>query len=422
MKHYILLYIAGAWLLSACGRQTSLPVSEAPEKVVKQWLDSAECHLDRREYKDAAKFLNSSEEAVANISTDTVAYRLYSDLAYLHERSGSPKQAIDYQRHALKYAKATKRGRLIVEMLNRQVFTLYKMGSNDSAWAVTQEMMRHYSRANDELRAQMLQHVAYHKMLVDSVDEAEKVLAKACRSSADSTIIPDSAMMKSLYSRLPVENMMLEDLLTLQNKYDTAKIEAEKARQQLLFTWLLTGILLLAAGGVWWYRRQQQQVVNRYESLIDGIRCQMEEALLSRDATIEEMKAVVDRSLQEKEDLKRKLPKTYISSKNNDFIEQTKLGVDVLHAISNDRNISQYGRREQLAVMEVMRIVAPDFVRLLSDASLSLTPKETFFCIMEHMGKSDRQKALSFCCSEQALRSTKSRLGKKLDLSRLVNR
>ena len=46
-------------------------------------------------------------------------------------------------------------------------------------------------------------------------------------------------------------------------------------------------------------------------------------------------------------------------------------------------------------------------------------PKETFYCIMQYYGKTEQQKAQCFCCTEQALRSTKSRLGKKLDLNRL---
>jgi hypothetical protein len=53
---------------------------------------------------------------------------------------------------------------------------------------------------------------------------------------------------------------------------------------------------------------------------------------------------------------------------------------------------------------------------IMDNPVYALTPKETFFCIMEHSGKTDQQKAHSFCCSEQAVRSTKSRLGKKLDL------
>ena len=61
-----------------------------------------------------------------------------------------------------------------------------------------------------------------------------------------------------------------------------------------------------------------------------------------------------------------------------------------------------------------------DFAALdevLGKTKSPLTPKETFFCIMEYYGKTDRQKAHSFCCSEQAIRSTKSRLNKKMDIS-----
>jgi hypothetical protein len=38
---------------------------------------------------------------------------------------------------------------------------------------------------------------------------------------------------------------------------------------------------------------------------------------------------------------------------------------------------------------------------------------------MEHCGMSDREKADAICSSEQAVRSTKSRLGKKLDIDAL---
>ena len=98
-------------------------------------------------------------------------------------------------------------------------------------------------------------------------------------------------------------------------------------------------------------------------------------------------------------------------------IVRTKQGVDVLYAILHNENISQMGKREQLAVTETLHIVDPTLSGILS--SVELTPKETFYCIMQYYGKTEQQKAQCFCCTEQALRSTKSRLGKKLDLSRL---
>ena len=67
--------------------------------------------------------------------------------------------------------------------------------------------------------------------------------------------------------------------------------------------------------------------------------------------------------------------------------------------------------------MKILPMVDATLADALSKASSPLTPKETFFCIMEYYGKSDRQKARSFCCSEQAIRSTKSRLNKKIDIT-----
>ena len=98
-------------------------------------------------------------------------------------------------------------------------------------------------------------------------------------------------------------------------------------------------------------------------------------------------------------------------------ISETKTGVDILYAIINDQNISQMGKHEEQALLKTLPVVDAALAEALSKASSTLTPKETFFCIMEYYGKSDRQKARSFCCSEQAIRSTKSRLNKKIDIA-----
>lgn len=78
------------------------------------------------------------------------------------------------------------------------------------------------------------------------------------------------------------------------------------------------------------------------------------------------------------------------------------------------------GKREQLAVSETQHIVEPDLAAVIDN--VELTPKETFYCIMHYYGKTDQQKAQCFCCTEQALRSTKSRLNKKLDIDQLSHR
>ena len=125
-------------------------------------------------------------------------------------------------------------------------------------------------------------------------------------------------------------------------------------------------------------------------------------------------------NLRRKAAFERKVDELMNSQSNKAIradIVRTKQGVDVLYAIMHNENISQMGKREQLAVAETLHIVDPTLADIIS--SVELTPKETFYCIMQYYGKTEQQKAQCFCCTEQALRSTKSRLGKKLDLSTL---
>ena len=122
----------------------------------------------------------------------------------------------------------------------------------------------------------------------------------------------------------------------------------------------------------------------------------------------------MDSRLKELEQLKRKLPPTMQADRNYESVAQTKLGIDVLDAILHNGNISQFGKKEQVAVASIMPNIDAELAELLNNQSLALTPKETFFCIMERNGMADSEKAKAFCCSEQAVRSTKSRLTKEL--------
>ena len=408
---FVLYTIIGVCLLASCGSDMPKPASEAPEKVVREWLDSARYHIGNHDLKQSMKFLKRAEAAAPNVNNDSVCFRIYQYLAWVNESSSSPQLALSYLDKAKKHAKATKKGRFIVDVLNHQVLTLYKLGRCDSAWMVTQEAMKHYPRAAADQRSVILQHMAYHKLLVDSLEEAERILRK------DTDLVFDSAV----YNRLPMESVMQEDLLTLQNQFEQARLETEKARQQMYFSWVLVLAVIVIAGLVYGYRLHERRLVDSYESFIEAAQDEMQVVLGAKSTTIEQMKASIDASMREIKELKQRLPKSYKPSKITDSIEEIKLGVDVLYAILHDENISQYGRREQKAVVGVIQYVDNRLVTVLADKQLALTPKETFFCIMEHYGKNDDQKALSFCCSEQAIRSTTSRLGKKLSLASLHN-
>lgn len=153
------------------------------------------------------------------------------------------------------------------------------------------------------------------------------------------------------------------------------QVEQDKAgRQQRLYGIVIVLLLLMLAALGFWYYRRMKSLTRLYQQRITTVREKLE-------------------------------------------ISETKTGVDVLFAIINNQNISQMGKQEEQAVQKILPLVDATLADVLGMASSSLTPKETFFCIMEYYGKSDRQKARSFCCSEQAIRSTKSRLNKKIDIA-----
>ena len=150
--------------------------------------------------------------------------------------------------------------------------------------------------------------------------------------------------------------------------------QAKAGRQQSIYVSAIVVLLLLLAALGFWYVCRTKALARLYQQRIDSVRQKLE-------------------------------------------ISETKVGIDVLHAIINDQNISQMGKHEEQAVLKTLPVVDEALAEALSKATSPLTPKETFFCIMEYYGKTDHQKALSFCCSEQAIRSTKSRLSKKMDIS-----
>ena len=173
------------------------------------------------------------------------------------------------------------------------------------------------------------------------------------------------------------------DVMDVQWQVEQAKTNHERQLYAIAI------ILLLLMSGIvcyWYIHRMRAQTV-MYQQRIDKVRRE----LFNKGAN---------------------LPQTTTLS-----IDEAKRGIDVLFAIINDQNISQMGKEEEQAVIKVLPLLDATLAKLLAKASSPLTPKETYFCIMEYYGKNDHQKALSFCCSEQAIRSTKSRLNKKIDLS-----
>ena len=249
--------------------------------------------------------------------------------------------------------------------------------------------------SDGEDSAAIYQDWAYQVMFHDSLGKAESYAYRAYLLSNDSTIENGAlALLCYIYyqegkqeqMQLLMQTVSPETYVNVMNvQLQVEKVKASRDRQFYIVTIIL---LLLVSGAVcYWYIRKIQAQSSIYQQRIDSVR----QELLSRESSI---------------------PTTTTLP-----IEETKKGIDVLFAIINDQNISQMGKQEEQAVLKALPLVDATLATLLDKASSPLTPKETFFCIMEYYGKNDRQKARSFCCSEQAIRSTKSRLNKKIDLS-----
>ena len=249
--------------------------------------------------------------------------------------------------------------------------------------------------------ASFYQEMAYRAMFADSLEQAEYYAYQSYMLSQDSTLqCGVLSLLCYIYYREGRQDEMQMIMQTISpevyaNVMDVQlQVEHQKANRQQLYYALVIILLLLLSGGVaLWYIHRMKSLRRLYQQRTDQTRLLLEQEKetnsLSRLMTSEE-------------------------------IAETKLGFDVIYAIVNDQNISQMGKREEQALLKALPLVDANLCSLLAKATTPLTPKETFFCLMEYYGKSDHQKSLSFCCSDQAIRSTKSRLNKKLDISTLI--
>lgn len=249
--------------------------------------------------------------------------------------------------------------------------------------------------------AAIYQEKAYQAMFNNVLHQAEQHAYRAFLLSSDSAFQADAlSLLCYIYYREGKEEEMQMLMQTISpalytNVMDVqSKVEQAKAGKQRHTFAIIVLLLLLALGAVaYWYVRRMKALSRLYQQRIDRVR----ESLPTPIPSLEEREQTPEYEKIE--------------------IGDAKTGIDVLFAIINDQNISQMGKYEEQAVLKTLPLIDATLSDLLSQATATLTPKETFFCIMEYFGKSDRQKSHSFCCSEQAIRSTKSRLNKKIDIS-----
>ena len=236
------------------------------------------------------------------------------------------------------------------------------------------------------------------------MQEAEQAAYEAIMAGRDSVEVEQAMSMLCFVYIMEGKDAKAQVLMSTLPAQRTMKMirlheQTGRHRQAQLQLWFLGVVVVLLAvlGALGWRYYQRRSLFAERIARVNGELEDLKERL---------MKAELNTSQQ-----------TAAPSADKPQLSQLHTGIDVLHRIVEGRNISQCGKGEQTAVVTTLQSVDPSLAALLQQASQPLTPKETFFCIMEHYGMSDAEKARSFCCSEQAVRSTKSRLGKKLDLS-----
>lgn len=441
------------------------------------YVDSALVYIDRQDFRAAMLQLKKAEKLLPEVTDKKLSYQICQYIGWIDENSGANELALQYQQQALGYAKEYGKPEYVVDVLINQANVLFNMNENDSAWKVNLKAAQYFTQADKSQKSVILKNVAYYEMLKDSLSEAEKHAYRAAMLAQDSSAIGNALsllcqiyikqnryekaqMLMSIlpqrgnatleYNRLLVRSDFLEkkgdykgalesykqlksltdslnsesshlDIIKIQNQYDKEVIQREKMKQALYFSIAIIALLLIIFALTIWYDRRTKSLYQQYRQRIAAVKEDTMARLGQKNSTIEEMKTAIDAKVAEIDALKKKLPARLRTDDAYDSIADTKLGVDVLYAILKDQNISQMGKREQRAVTDVMWNIDRELAVIISNPDYALTPKETFFCIMERNGKSDQQKADSFCCSEQAVRSTKSRLGKKMDLSVIEN-
>lgn len=253
--------------------------------------------------------------------------------------------------------------------------------------------------------ATIYQEMAWQEMFADSLMQAETHAYRAFMLSQDSILERGAhSLLCYIYYREGKQEELQLLMQTLSpdvymNVMDVQmQVEHTKAAQKRQLYALAVILLLLLLGCVaLWYLHRIKMLSRSYQQRIVSVRHELTEQLKNLGTTPS--------------------ADTFGHHHESLTIQETKAGIDVLFAIINDQNISQMGKTEEQALLKSIPLIDPTLTTILEKASSTLTPKETFFCVMEYYGKTDKQKARSFCCSEQAVRSTKSRLNKKMDIS-----
>jgi hypothetical protein len=419
--------------------------------------------------------LKTAEKLFPIMKNDSLCYRVCLYIGWLNEQAGAHEMALDYEQKTKEYAEATQNQHYIVNAIIHQITTLNNMGRTEEGNRLNEQTINRYDSLEQNQQSTLLCNRAYYFMLDDSLQQAEKTAYKAAMLAEDSasmgnalsvlsrimlhkgdehqaqilmSMIPRTENLTLRYNRLMTESELQEsrgdykaaletqkllrqmsdsiaqqraalDITRLQDQFDYQWHAWRDVQRNFKLSLLIIFMLLFMGSIIYIYFRRQQVHHREFQQRISDVRADMNQLLAMRNTHIEDLKMALSDRMEEVEQMKKKLTGAFAEDEMYLQIKNVKLGLDVLDAIINKQNISQYGRNEQLAVVSALWMTNSQLAAILDNPDIQLTPKETFFCIMEHYNIIDDEKIDLFCCTEQALRSTKSRLNKKMNLKLL---
>lgn len=419
--------------------------------------------------------LKTAEKLFPIMKNDSLCYRVCLYIGWLNEQAGAHEMALDYEQKTKEYAEATRNQHYIVNAIIHQITTLNNMGRTEEGNRLNEQTINRYDSLEQNQHSTLLCNRAYYFMLDDSLQQAEKTAYKAAMLAEDSasmgnalsvlsrimlhkgdehqaqilmSMIPRTENLTLRYNRLMTESELQEsrgdykaaletqkllrqmsdsiaqqraalDITRLQDQFDYQWHAWRDVQRNFKLSLLIIFMLLFMGSIIYIYFRRQQVHHREFQQRISNVRADMNQLLAMRNTHIEDLKMALSDRMEEIEQMKKKLTGAFAEDEMYLQIKNVKLGLDVLDAIINKQNISQYGRNEQQAVVSALWMTNSQLAAILDNPDIQLTPKETFFCIMEHYNIIDDEKIDLFCCTEQALRSTKSRLNKKMNLKLL---
>ena len=438
-----------ASLLTACGHQNA-------GEQARLHLHEAMTLMEQRELPSAMEQLKAAENLLPQAGDDRLAAQVLLRIAWLNAYGGAHDLALIYYDFALPHAERSADKGLLIDVLLGKAHAQRELGETEHAWQTNCQARLLRAHANSSQRSSICTNEAFHQLLHDSLEAARQSAEEALMLASDTASLGNAfALLSYIYEQqgqtdrlekllrkyndspngqvnyhrlrlqyeyykqrgdyrqaLEAYTMMQQvealmegskeqmSLMRVQEKFDREMNNREKAVQRLWYSLIIIVLLNVVLAMWWWFGRKQRRQFRQYQQEIARMRDEMGEKW--RQISF----------LAQKE-------QPEVATLLSHSVADTKAGIDVLYNLVAGNNVSQYGKKEERAVEQVLWLVNEPLARLIDDCQAALTPKETFFCIMEHYGKDDHEKAAAFCCSEQAVRSTKSRLGKKFDIGRL---